>query len=348
MNPSHPSFRGGHYSHGQQSRNAFRNPGMRSQSIPMDSFGRPAAGYPSYPMQTPEMQGFVPGGYYPGYPVYQPSIEVLSMVSQQLEYYFSVDNMVKDIYLRKHMDSQGFVFLGVIAEFNRLKSLTQDYELLRYVCLQSPNIEVRVGEDGKERLRKREDWERWVLDMKERDPSAQNEGPSQADRPAVPQLSMFEQPQFYPRGPQSAGLNGSFSKGDRGSQDVSYQLGMNGMSPAFYPGGAESPFGEFTEATRGRQVKSPNRDQNMDPMAHGMQSAEDADGQPDTFSSAQIEALTVVTHRPSAGPSKTPYHTAGTRTFSDGSIDSRSIFEEMQKSETDAQPQVNGESVHNG
>ncbi len=74
------------------------------------------------------------------------------------EYYFSVENLCKDIYLRKHMDSKGFVYLSFIAEFNRIKQLTTDMELIKLVCYQSRIIEFSVGLDGKERLRRREGW----------------------------------------------------------------------------------------------------------------------------------------------------------------------------------------------
>src|SRR5204863_2766403 len=75
------------------------------------------------------------------------------------------------------MDSQGFVLLSVIASFKRIKTLTEDLELLRGVCGQLKTVDYRPGEDGLDRLRKREKWEQWVLSMDMRDPSAQNEGP---------------------------------------------------------------------------------------------------------------------------------------------------------------------------
>lgn len=81
------------------------------------------------------------------------------------------------MFLRKHMDSQGFVPLSVIASFKRIKSLTEDLDLLRHVCRQIKGVEYRLGEDGVDRLRKREKWEQWVLSMELRDPSAQHEGP---------------------------------------------------------------------------------------------------------------------------------------------------------------------------
>ena len=291
--PAAPSFppRGGHFP--QQSRGGFRG-GMRSQSIPFD-YGR--GQYPGYPMMVP--QGFAPefyGGYMPPVPAYQPGAEQMYMVpaiSQQIEYYFSLDNLVKDTFFRKHMDSQGFVFLTFVADFNRLKSLTTDYELLKYVCLNSPNIELRTGQDGKDRLRKAGDWEMWVLPMAERDPSAQNDGPVSFERPAVPHI---------------------------------------GMAAPFFPGGMEQ-FAENAgfEEFRGRQAKSPHRENGMSPVGSYFIPAEDMGGEPDNFPSTQIDNLTVVVRKHEETPRRAPYHTAGTRTFSDGSIDSKNIYEEVQK-----------------
>ncbi|KAI5200172.1 hypothetical protein AUEXF2481DRAFT_764 [Aureobasidium subglaciale EXF-2481] len=303
--PAAPSFppRGGHYS--QQSRGGFRG-GMRSQSIPFD-YGR--GPYPAYPMMMP--QGYMPeyyGGYAPPVPAYQPGVEqmyLVPMISQQIEYYFSLDNLVKDTFFRKHMDSQGFVFLTFVADFNRLKSLTTDYELLKYVCLNSPNIELRTGQDGKDRLRKAGDWEMWILPMAERDASAQNEGPASFERPSVPHI---------------------------------------GMAAPFYPGGMDqfaenSGFEEF----RGRQAKSPHRENGMSPLGNFFIPAEDMGGEQDNFPNTQIDNLTVVVRKHDETPRRAPYHTVGSRTFSDGSIDSKNIYEEVQKTKVqEKKPQTNG------
>ncbi|KAH6614938.1 hypothetical protein C7974DRAFT_56412 [Boeremia exigua] len=125
---------------------------------------------------------------------------LFQMITTQVEYYFSVDNLLKDLYLRKHMDSQGFVSLDFIAAFNRIKSLSTDIELLKLVCQQSSNVQYRTGEDGRDRLRRREGWEQWVLGMDERDESAQNEGPKELRNPPVPNPAGFDQsnPPQYP------------------------------------------------------------------------------------------------------------------------------------------------------
>lgn len=94
------------------------------------------------------------------------------------------------MFLRKHMDSQGFVFLSVLEKFNRIKQLTSDNELIRWVCLQSPTIDFQAGPDGLDRVRRAHGWQQWVLSMEDRDESARNDGPSQLQQP---QFSMFHQ-----------------------------------------------------------------------------------------------------------------------------------------------------------
>lgn len=75
------------------------------------------------------------------------------------------------------MDTQGFVLLSFIASFKRIKTLTEDFELLRHVSRQLRNVEYHIGEDGIDRLRPREKWQQWVLPIDQRDRSARSEGP---------------------------------------------------------------------------------------------------------------------------------------------------------------------------
>ena len=110
------------------------------------------------------------------------------------EYYFSIDNLCKDLFLRYHMDSQGYVLLSVIAEFKRIKALTEDIDLLRHVCSQSKSIEFRQGEDGVDRIRRRDGWDQWVRPMAERAPSARNEGPPPPRHHSLDHSSSYEVP----------------------------------------------------------------------------------------------------------------------------------------------------------
>lgn len=158
------------------------------------------------PLRSPSLpnSGNMYGGVYPfpgdintmyGYPAVNPAplsampyqqymepFSLMSMLSMQLEYYFSVDNMCKDMFLRKQMDSQGFVPLNVLASFKRVKSLTEDFELLRHVSRQLRSVECQTGEDGIDRLRPREKWQQWVLPVDQREPAAQHDGAAPAEK----------------------------------------------------------------------------------------------------------------------------------------------------------------------
>ena len=90
------------------------------------------------------------------------------------------------------MDSKGFILLNFIADFKRLKTMTTDLELIKFVCQQSSNIEHRLGPDGQDRLRVRVGWEKWTLPMAERDQSAQNDGPEVLHTPPAPQVQIYQ------------------------------------------------------------------------------------------------------------------------------------------------------------
>ncbi|TKA28738.1 hypothetical protein B0A50_03066 [Salinomyces thailandicus] len=356
--PPSPSFagpRGNHqFGYPAHGRGGFSRGNPRSQSNPMEGFyGRSFQSAYTSPA-LPHLQGYMPGMYEYGYPMsavpYQPVFDqqyLMDMLSTQLEYYFSIDNLLKDMYLRRNMDSQGFVFLDFVGGFNRLKQLTQDKDLLKAVCLNSTSIEIRVGEDGKERLRRRDGWDQFLLPMEQREPGAQNEGPKELQRPEKPQL-----PAFGPspaRGPQSAALPGMHPRFDRRSYDAGH-ASYDGMAPyGAFPAVAEA-FADMMggEDMRGRTTKSPLRDNEMSPFQQA-RVQDEKDLEPDAFPEDQIGALTVVVkvNRP-----QPPFHTAATRTFSNGSIDSRTIFGEIDRAEkpgeSQAAPLTNGESSTNG
>ncbi|KAK4634532.1 hypothetical protein CLAFUW4_00730 [Fulvia fulva] len=335
----------------QQGRGGWQRGASRSQSIPLENVYGGRQFWPGG--QLPPMQTYMPGMYdyqsgapYTAVP-FHPMAEhqqLLDMVHTQLDYYFSMDNLLKDMFLRKNMDGQGFVFLDTIANFNRVKQLTADKEIIRAVCLRSDTIEIRVGEDGKERLRRREGWEQFVLPNEQRETAAQTEGPQILQRPEQPHLQFWTPPSMF-RGPPSAGIPG------RRSYDSGFP--MNGGVPGFAPFSplAEAPYGDFTngEEGRGRSAKSPIQDSSSSPgpqafLGHRIGD----DSEPDVFPNQNIEALTVVV-RPGLQRSSVPHHHAASRTFSNGSIDTRSIQGELEKSADDAaQPTTNGEPVVNG
>lgn len=203
------------------------------------------------------------------------------------EYYFSLENMCKDMFLRKHMDSKGFVFLNVIADFNRIKHLTTDLELIKLVCFQSRAIEFRVGRDGKDRLRAREGWEQWILPMAERDPSSQNDGPEELYNPPVPHPNGYDA-NGNPRFPEVSG-----------SPTAPNAFG-NEAFPAvngFQPGAAQHVAASSTEGlTNGVAAEAVNGDATPNGLPTD-DSTKAVSGEPDSFSDAQVECLTVVVRK---------------------------------------------------
>ncbi|KXT03898.1 hypothetical protein AC578_9318 [Pseudocercospora eumusae] len=345
--PSYQSGRGG-FGFSQQGRGSWRGSGPRSQSIPIDN---------TYPQrfatygpgaQLPPVQTYYPGMYdFGGMPMtampYPPFIDhtyLMDMVSTQLEYYFSIDNLLKDMFLRKNMDSQGYVFLDIIANFNRIKHLTQDKELLKAVCLKSDNIDIRYGvDDGKLRLRKREGWDQFLLPKEQRDASVQNDDSQELRRPEVPQQQFAAPPPPAYRGPLSAGLPDAQH---RRSFDPGYAANGSQLHP-FSPLGEQ--YGELTNGDdhhRGRAAKSPIRENSVSPGQPFIGASGHAHHEPDVFPDDQMHILTVVVK-----PSTAKQSHAASRTFSNGSIDTRSIFTEMEKS-NDEKPKTNGEPLVNG
>ncbi|KAL6702602.1 hypothetical protein ACN47E_001302 [Coniothyrium glycines] len=212
MGPQSPTtFTPGGGSFFAPSQGKYARTGHRSQSVTTDAYR-----YVPYQNASPSVPLQSYGLY--DYNMMQPispipfthSVDyhaLVAVIATQVEYYFSVDNLLKDMYLRRHMDSQGFVSLKFIAGFNRIKTLSNDLDIIKYVCQQSDVIEYRVGEDGLDRLRRREGWSQWVLSMAERDVSAQNEGPKELHQPPLPRFVGIEQP-ISPRWAPLATANG--------------------------------------------------------------------------------------------------------------------------------------------
>ncbi|KAF8932656.1 La ribonucleoprotein domain member 1B [Dissophora ornata] len=81
-----------------------------------------------------------------------------AFILQQMEYYFSVENLCKDVYMRNQMDSEGYVPLSLVANFNRVKSLTTDLGLIKEAL--KPSKEIELNGD---KIRRRDDWTIWIF-----------------------------------------------------------------------------------------------------------------------------------------------------------------------------------------
>jgi hypothetical protein len=82
-------------------------------------------------------------------------------IQRQIEYYFSVENLCKDIYFRNHMDPiTGWVDLSFIAQFNRVKVLTDKLDLISESLILSDILELS---DDKSKIRLQVGWDRWTM-----------------------------------------------------------------------------------------------------------------------------------------------------------------------------------------
>eukprot|EP00747_Dinoflagellata_sp_TGD_P091478 gnl/TRDRNA2_/TRDRNA2_165068_c0_seq1.p1 gnl/TRDRNA2_/TRDRNA2_165068_c0~~gnl/TRDRNA2_/TRDRNA2_165068_c0_seq1.p1 ORF type:complete len:485 (+),score=99.86 gnl/TRDRNA2_/TRDRNA2_165068_c0_seq1:50-1456(+) len=81
-------------------------------------------------------------------------------VQSQLEYYFGVDNLLKDVYLRKHMNDQGWVPVGLVANFRAIQNMTTDMSIIMDSMASSPKLELDA--QGMH-VRLKNNWQKWIL-----------------------------------------------------------------------------------------------------------------------------------------------------------------------------------------
>ena len=298
----------------------------RSQSIPSNNtvYSRFSPGIPSAAQQITPLQTVGPVFDYPSmqtmsavpYDPYMEQYSLLAMVTTQLEYYFSIDNLCKDVFLRKQMDSKGFVPLGVIQKFKRIQSLTTDPGLLRFACQESEVIEIVVGEDGIDRLRRLDGWDKWVLPMEERDDTARHDGPERYFRhPMQPRPQPVVQRMIV--APHSAISPPSFSPNGTDPNFRPYAPVFNG------PNGVDHAMIYQNESPLSAAV--PDFAPNLQPKANNELEAET------TFTDEEVDNLQLVYNSKGPGDTKprSPFHNASSRTFSNGSIDGRTLTEEL-------------------
>ncbi|KAK1305456.1 hypothetical protein QJS10_CPB11g02021 [Acorus calamus] len=106
-------------------------------------------------------QYYIPRPFvYPGpMPMAHPPVDpLLISLTAQIDYYFSDENLIKDVYLKQHMDGQGWVPISLIAGFNRVKQMTTDIQIILNAVRASTIVEVK---DGK--IRRRAGWAKWIL-----------------------------------------------------------------------------------------------------------------------------------------------------------------------------------------
>lgn len=218
-------------------------------------------GRPQHRMYMPHSANMVPAEYQAqpfSFPSFNPYMdnELLHGLVLQVDYYFSVDNLCKDFFLRKQMNDQGFVPLATIAQFKRMSELAPSLDFIRAACEQSENLDYVVDQEQNEWIRSRQHWSTFVLVADERNEDARKPGPdmrtsyfrSAHSRPHQPyghsmmaggyppmQQAMYN-PNAYPVNGQDMHYNG----GHNGHADFVPQASSNGEPNGRSHKGADS------------------------------------------------------------------------------------------------------------
>ncbi|KAL6212760.1 hypothetical protein ACLB2K_017978 [Fragaria x ananassa] len=114
---------------------------------------------PTLPLDPIRMP-FIPHAPHPAMfmPVAEsPMPSLPSLIVNQIDYYFSDTNLIRDEYLRSNMDAQGWVPISLIANFPRVKSLTTNVQLIMDSLRASSIVEVQD-----DKVRRRNDWTKWI------------------------------------------------------------------------------------------------------------------------------------------------------------------------------------------
>uniref|UniRef100_A0A8C6XR28 La ribonucleoprotein 1, translational regulator n=1 Tax=Naja naja TaxID=35670 RepID=A0A8C6XR28_NAJNA len=104
-------------------------------------------------------------------------------IKRQIEYYFSVDNLERDFFLRRKMDTEGFLPITLIASFHRVQALTTDVGLIIKALKDSKVVEI-----VDQKIRRKEEPEKWPLP-----------GPPMTDYTQTDFSQLINCPEFVPR-----------------------------------------------------------------------------------------------------------------------------------------------------
>jgi la-related protein 1 len=124
---------------------------LRGLALAPPIVGPPAYPYfqaPSEPQPEPEPE-----------PQPQPDAEEeRTKLLNQIEFYFSKENLCSDVYLRQQMDGHGWVDISLIAGFKKVQELTKDLQYVKEIVQSSSILEMQGA-----KIRKQNDWEKWVI-----------------------------------------------------------------------------------------------------------------------------------------------------------------------------------------
>ncbi|CAD5216739.1 unnamed protein product [Bursaphelenchus okinawaensis] len=88
--------------------------------------------------------------------------DIKAVLCKQIEYYFSVDNLQKDFFLRRRMDKNGYLPLTLISSFPRVSNLTRDLSVIANALMDSDKVEL---DSQNLRVRTRFNPEEWPMEF---------------------------------------------------------------------------------------------------------------------------------------------------------------------------------------
>ncbi|XP_028348085.1 la-related protein 1B isoform X9 [Physeter macrocephalus] len=103
-------------------------------------------------------------------------------IKRQIEYYFSIENLERDFFLRRKMDEQGFLPISLIAGFHRVRALTTNLNLILEALKDSTEVEI-----VDEKMRKKIEPEKWPIP-----------GPPPRSVPQTDFSQLIDCPEFVP------------------------------------------------------------------------------------------------------------------------------------------------------
>ena len=161
---------------GRRGRGGRSNPGYRQQQQQFPAMVPQGGAAPQmyFPMAStmyyPPTAYGMPTQMPPGMPAISQD-QLLLAVQQQIEYYFSMQNLVKDVFLRSKMNDEGWISLHVIASFNRVRMLTPDLAMIMEALAGSASVELSPDNLF---IRPKQNHQQWVLPVAQRDATAHN------------------------------------------------------------------------------------------------------------------------------------------------------------------------------
>lgn len=112
--------------------NYYYSNSVNSSTTPTDIFSSSMGGRSHHEGNSADLFNHSSVKSNSSYPGFQENIntkeDLKNSIRQQLEYYFSVENLCKDMYMRQQMDINGYVPLSTILKFKRMKLLIKAAE----------------------------------------------------------------------------------------------------------------------------------------------------------------------------------------------------------------------------